>query len=238
MSSFALAYIAGLVTILSPCVLPLLPIVLGGALNAHRYGPLALAFGLIISFTGFGLLIATVGFSIGLTPDKFSKIAAGVMILFGVILLSTTLQQRFSIAAEAATAGLNNRTATFSPQSLPGQFVLGLLLGAVWTPCVGPTLGAAIALAAQGKDLSYAAIIMFVFAVGTATPLIALMFGTREVIGRRKEWMQSTARWMKPVLGGLLIAVGLMIITGLMTEWEALLLEISPQWLIQFIYGF
>ena len=238
MSAFLLAYVAGLVTILSPCVLPLLPIVLGGALNAHRYGPLALAAGLIVSFTGFGLLIATVGINMGLTTEMFGKIAASVMIVFGIILLSSTLQQRFAAAAEAATSGLNNRMAAFTPQTLQGQGVLGLLLGAVWTPCVGPTLGAAIALAAQGTDIAYAGAIMFVFAVGTATPLVALMFGTREVIGQRKDIMANASKWLKPVLGVLLIAVGLLIVTGLMTEWEALLLEISPPWLIQFIYGF
>lgn len=238
MAPISLAYIAGLVTILSPCVLPLLPIVLGSALNAHRWGAQALALGLVMSFTLFGLLIATLGFSIGVTPDFFSKVAAAVMVAFGVVLLSKSLQERFTVLAVAATSGLNQRTATFSAEGLHGQFALGVLLGAVWTPCVGPTLGAAIALAAQGKEISYAATIMFVFALGTVTPLLALMFGAREVINRRKDVLARLNAWIKPVLGGLLIAVGLAIITGLMTEWEALLLEISPQWLINFIYQF
>lgn len=238
MGSVVLAYVAGLVTILSPCVLPLLPIVLGSALNAHPRGPQALALGLVLSFTGFGLLISTVGFSLGLTPSVFSKIAAAMMIAFGAVLLSTSLQVRFAIAAEAATSGLNRQTASFVPQGLGGQFTLGLLLGAVWTPCVGPTLGAAIALAAQGKDLGYATMIMFVFALGTVTPLLALMIGAREAIARRKDAMARMNQWIKPVLGSLLVGVGLAIITGAMTEWEALLLDISPPWLIQFIYQF
>lgn len=238
MSSYFLAYIAGLVTILSPCVLPLLPIVLGSALHTHRLGPLALACGLVLSFTGVGLLIATVGFQLGLTTTSFSKIAAGVMMLFGVVLLSTTLQQKFALAAESATTRLSNSISAFAPQTLPGQFTLGLLLGAVWTPCVGPTLGAAIALAAQGQDTAYSATIMFIFALGTATPLLALMFATREAMQSRKTVMAQANTWIKPVLGLLLVGVGLLIITGLMTEWEAFVLSLSPQWLIQFIYGF
>ncbi|MGH1419633.1 MAG: cytochrome c biogenesis CcdA family protein [Hyphomicrobiaceae bacterium] len=246
MSSFLLAYIAGLVTILSPCVLPLLPIVLGGALNAHRHGPLALAAGLVVSFTAFGLLIAILsftsfdlfGYELKIRPDSFSKFAAALMILFGIILLSSTLQQRFAIAAQAATASLNNRTAGFSPHSLAGQLVLGLLLGAVWTPCVGPTLGAAITLAAKGTGVAHAATVMFVFALGTATSLIALMFGTRGAMQNRKELMAKISNWIKPLLGVLLVGVGLLIITGLMTEWEALLLEYTPKWLNDFVYSF
>lgn len=238
MSQYLIAYVAGLVTILSPCVLPMLPIVLGGALQTHRLGPVALAAGLVVSFTGFGLLIATVGLSIGLTTELFSQITAGLMILIGTVLLSTTMQTRFAVGAEAALSGFSSRVAAFSPQSVAGQFGLGFLLGAVWTPCVGPTLGAAIALAAQGKDIGYAAAIMLIFAIGTVTPLIGLMYGTREVIAARKNAMASIAKWVKPVLAVLLIGVGLLIITGLMTKWEALLLDISPDWLVQFIYSF
>lgn len=238
MSQYILAYVAGLVTILSPCVLPMLPIVLGSAIETHRHGPMALAAGLVLSFTGFGLLIATVGFSIGLTPSLFSKITASLMVLFGVILLSTSLQSRFATGAQSALTGLNNYVAAFSPQSTAGQFWLGVLLGAVWTPCVGPTLGAAIALAAQGKDLAHAAAIMLAFAIGTVTPLIALMYGTREAIASRKDGMAKLAKWVKPVLGFLLVAVGALILTGLMTKWEAYLLDALPPWLISFIYSF
>ena len=238
MSQYLLAYLAGLVTILSPCVLPMLPIVLGGALQTHRHGPLALAAGLVISFTGFGMLIATIGFSIGLTPALFSKITASLMIIFGIILLSTALQSRFALATQSTVSGLNNTVAAFSPQTLSGQFWLGGLLGAVWTPCIGPTLGAAIALAAQGKDLTHAFMIMLSFAIGTVTPLIGLMYGTKEMVAKRKTAMAATATWMKPLLGGLLLTVGLLLITGWMTKWEAYLLEISPPWLISFIYSF
>lgn len=236
MSQFVLAYIAGLVTILSPCVLPMLPIVLGGALDTHRYGPVALASGLVCAFTAFGLLVAVFGFAIGLTPVLMSKIAACALVAFGLILLSSTLQTRFALVSEAAIVTFRNKVSTFSPQSLAGQFVLGGLLGAVWTPCVGPTLGAAIALAAQGKSIVYAASVMFVFALGTVTPLVALMYGTREVIASRKMAMIDVSRWIKPLLAILMIFVGLMILTGLMSEWEAMLLELSPQWLINFIY--
>lgn len=238
MSQIVLAYIAGLVTILSPCVLPMLPIILSGALNTHRLGPIALASGLVVSFTAIGLLIATLGFSIGLTPSAMTNIGAGLMLTFGVILLSTNLRTQFAIASESALSGLNTKVATFSPQTLAGQATLGVLLGAVWTPCVGPTLGAAIALAAQGENITRAALIMFVFALGTVTPLVALMYGTREAISSRKKTMAQSAAWITPVLAVLLILVSLMIMSGVMTQWEDTLLKLMPKGLVNFIYQF
>ncbi len=233
-----MAYIAGLVSILSPCVLPMLPMVLGGALQSHRHGPIALAAGLVLSFTGFGMFVATLGFSLGLTPQILTNISAALMLAVGLIMLSGTLQTRFAVMAQSSISGLSSYVSTFSPSTRPGQFLLGALLGAVWTPCVGPTLGAAIALAAQGQSIGYAATIMFLFAIGVVTPLIGLMYGTREVIAARKNAMASLANWIKPILGVLLIGISLLILTGLMTEWEKILLSISPDWLITFIYSF
>ncbi|PPC85201.1 MAG: cytochrome C biogenesis protein [Hyphomicrobium sp.] len=237
MSSILLAYVAGVVTILSPCILPLLPIVLAGAVHQHRLGPVALAGGLVISFTLVGLFIATAGVALGLTPKVLNHIAAGVMIAFGVIMLSEPLQARFAMVATAATSGLATRTASYSGDGLAGQFVLGSILGAVWTPCVGPTLGAAIALASQGQSIPYAATVMLAFAIGTVTPLIFLMTATRNAAARNKQTMQRYAAILKPALGALLVLVGLLFLTGLMSTWEAFVLERMPDWLIGLIYS-
>ena len=233
MSSLLLAYLAGVVTILSPCILPLLPIVLGGAVTEHRRGPLALAAGLVLSFT----LIATLGFALGLTPKLLNQIAAVAMIVFGAVMLSPGLQMRFAVFASDATAGLSAHAASYPGEGLGGQFALGAILGAVWTPCVGPTLGAAIALAAQGQSVAYAGSVMFAFAVGTVTPLLVLMTMTRDAVIRNRGAFNSASQWLKPMLGGLLIVVGLMFLTGVMSDWEAFLLERMPERLIDFIYG-
>lgn len=237
MSSLLIAYIAGVVTILSPCILPLLPIVLGGALSSHKYGPYALAAGLVIAFTGFGLLVATAGFAIGLTPKLLNQIAAVLMICLGAVLLSTSLQQRFAVAASVATGGLQTRVSNFSPDGLIGQFFLGGILGAVWTPCVGPTLGAAIALAAQGQSIGYAATVMFAFALGTVTPLLGIMLVSRDAFMKNRGALMTVTCWLKPALGVLLILLGLAFLTDLMSSWEAFVLERMPQGLVQFIYG-
>lgn len=238
MTSMFLAYIAGVVTILSPCVLPLLPIILGSSFNEHRRGPLFLVAGLIISFTTFGMVVATIGFSIGLTTSVLQTIAATVMIIFGLILLFNPLYERFSAFASASTSGINSKVSTIKLSGARGQFALGLLLGAVWSPCVGPTLGAAITLASQGQSLIYAATIMLLFSIGTSTPILAMSFASQKTRMKMKNSMMNASRWIKPTMGAIFIAVGLMIITGLMVVLEEAMLTIMPIWLNDFIYQF
>lgn len=235
--SILLSYLAGVITILSPCVLPLIPIVLGGALNSHRHGPLALAAGLVISFTGFGLLVATAGFAIGLTPKLLNQLAAMAMLAAGAVLISTSLQNRFQMIAASATGALNNRVATYTPDGLSGQFALGALLGAVWTPCVGPTLGAAIALASSGEAIGYAAVVMFAFALGTVTPLVGLMMLSKDALQQNRQRFASAAKYAKPILGSLLILTGFLFLSGLMSEWETFVLDRLPEGLLRLIYS-
>ncbi len=238
MGSLFIAYLAGFVTILSPCVLPLIPIIIGSSFNAHKRGPLFLAAGLIISFTTFGMIISTIGFSIGLTSNTLQVFAASLMIFFGIILLANPIYQRFSAFASSSTSGMNSRIAGLSFDGGRGQFYLGLLLGAVWSPCVGPTLGAAITLASQGQDLFYAASIMLIFAIGTSTPIIIMSFLSRQSMLKMKNKMMNTARWLRPTMGAMFIAVGLMIVTGFMVTIEEAMLQLMPDALVDFIYQF
>ena len=96
--TLGLAFLAGLLSILSPCVLPLLPIVLGAAASEHRLGPIALAAGMALSFVSIGLFIATIGFGLGLDGDVFRFVAAALMIVIGGILVVPPLQTRLATA--------------------------------------------------------------------------------------------------------------------------------------------
>ena len=170
MGSVALAFLAGVLSTLSPCVLPLLPIVLGTAVSAHRAGPVALAAGLALSFVIVGLFVATIGFSIGLDAGVFRTVAAILLMAIGLVLLVPRFQARFALAAGPVSQWTEQRFGGFSGNGLGGQFGVGLLLGAVWSPCVGPTLGAASLLAAQGENLGSVAIAMLMFGLGAALP--------------------------------------------------------------------
>lgn len=227
------AFLAGVLSILSPCILPLLPVVLGTAVSEHRLGPAALATGLAISFVAIGLFIATIGFGIGLDAGVFRLIAALLLITVGVILLVPQLQTQVVAAAAPISGWTEARFGNISTGGLKGQFALGLLLGAVWSPCAGPTLGAASVLASQGKDLAQVAFVMLAFGIGAALPLLLLGMLSREALMRWRGQLMDAGKGGKAVLGGLLIVVGLFIVSGFDKQIEATLVQASPDWLTQ-----
>lgn len=228
---FVFAYVAGLLTLINPCVLPVLPIVLVGALNVSRAGPLALAAGMSVSFVIFGVLVTAFGAGIGLTQDKLAQIGAVLMMGFGLILVIPMFARRFEMATAGVSAGADARMNDLDAGSLGGQFLGGLLLGTVWSPCIGPTLGGAIALASQGENLGYVTLIMVSFALGVSTLIIGLGLGAREAIRARAQSLRSLAERAKPIIGVTFIAVGAMLFFQLHHIIEGWLLEIMPIWL-------
>jgi cytochrome c-type biogenesis protein len=230
-ASLGLAFLAGLVSIFSPCVLPLLPVVLATAVSKHRLGPVALAAGLGLSFLVLGLFVATLGFSLGLDSELFRTVAAVLLLAVGIVLVVPALQARLSFITAPLGNWMQQRYGGGAKDGLWGQFGVGVLLGAVWTPCIGPTLGAASVLAAQGRDLAQVALTMFVFAIGTALPLLLLGFVSREALMRWRGRMLATGATGKLVLGLILIATGGLILSGLDKPLETALLEVSPAWL-------
>jgi cytochrome c-type biogenesis protein len=231
LGSLGLAFLAGLLSVLSPCVLPLLPIVLSAAASEHRMGPAALGAGVVLSFVLIGLFIATVGFAIGLDGDVLRSLAALLMIAVGVVLATPALQVRLATAGGPISNWADQHAGAIQARGPVGQFAIGLLIGAAWSPCVGPTLGAASALAAQGKSLGEAALTMIAFGVGAAAPLIAIGSASRQALARRRDRLLSGAKSAKIALGVLLIVLGLMIVSGLDRRLETALVDWSPQWL-------
>ncbi len=224
-------FLAGLLTLINPCVLPVLPIVLASAWQSGRYGPLALAAGMSLSFVSFGMLVATVGQSIGLTEQVLARTAAILMLVFGLILLIPRLNERFATATASISASADQQLNQLPRVGLNSHFLGGLLLGAVWSPCVGPTLGGAISLASQGQNLLWAFAIMCSFALGVSSIILLLGFGTQEAVRHRQQQLRSLARRAKPLMGIIFILVGLMILFKIHHLIEAWLIDILPYWL-------
>jgi cytochrome c-type biogenesis protein len=233
LATLGLALLAGMLSTLSPCVLPLLPIVLGAAASEHRLGPVALATGLAAAFTAIGLFVATVGFAAGLDTGVFRMVAAILLIAIGVVLLVPRLQEQFAVAAAPVSNWAGGYADNFAPTGLAGQFGLGVLLGAVWSPCVGPTLGAASILAAKGENLGQVAVTMLAFGVGAAVPLLLIGLLSREAMQRWRARLMETGRTGKTVLGLLLVAVGVLVATDFDKRIETALVELSPAWLTE-----
>lgn len=226
-----LAYLAGLLTLINPCVLPVLPIVLTAALGRNRLGPVAMAAGIGVSFVILGLIVAAFGRSLGLTEERLNMIAASGMLMFGVALL---LPQAGAVF-QTATAGLAARADAGIDRTqsggLAGQAVGGALLGAAWSPCIGPTLGGAIALASGGGSLLQAGAVMAAFAAGVATLILALAYGARDLLMRNRARAQALALRARPLLGLAFIIIGLAMLTGVIRMIEGLAVRYLPLWL-------
>jgi cytochrome c-type biogenesis protein len=230
-ATLGLAFLAGVLSTLSPCVLPLLPIILGSAASEHRLGPLALALGLAGSYVIVGLFVATIGFSIGIDADVFRIIAAALMVVLGLVLVAPALERRVELAAAPLGRWGGERLAGLATGGLAAQFGIGVLLGVVWTPCVGPTLGAASLLASQARDLPQAAATMAVFGLGAAAPLLAIGTLSREAMAKVREGLRSAGRALKTTLGLAFMLIGAAILSGIDRQIETWLTESSPQWL-------
>ena len=229
--TYLLSYLSGVLSTLSPCVLPLLPIVLGSAVTASRFGPLALTTGVMLSFGALGLFFATAGTTLGFSEDALRDAAAALLVIAGVALMMPAVQHRLAIAA----SGVSNAGHTFLGRlklgGSGGQFVIGLVLGAVWSPCIGPTLGGAIALASQSRDLARVAALMGIYALGAGTPMILLGSVPRIVAARLRGNLLSIGQAGKYVLGGSLCVLGILTLSGFDKTLETMAIDHSPAWL-------
>ncbi len=230
-TSIGFGFLAGVFSILSPCVLPILPLVLGSAVAVHRAAVLCLALGMALAFVAVGLFVATIGFAIGVDGDALRFVSALLLGAFGLVLLLSGLQTAFARVAAPVSAAGNHLLARATPGGPGGQFVLGLILGAVWSPCVGPTLGAASLLAAQGRDLGAVAAVMLAFGLGAALPLLVLGTLSRAAMLRWRGRMLLVGRGGRLMVGVVSLAVAVLIATGLDRRLEVALVEASPDWL-------
>jgi cytochrome c-type biogenesis protein len=231
LASYGLALLAGLLSTLSPCVLPIVPIVLGSAMNAHRRAPIALALGLAISYGMIGTALAWAGTSLELNSELVRRMGAALMGLFALVILSSSLQQRFAAATSGIGNAGNQLLSHLHLNGLYGQFIVGLVLGMVWSPCVGPTLGVAIVLASQGKHLLDAAVLMGLFSVGAALPIVILGYLSRSAMMNVRGRLLEAGRAGKVVLGSAMLLIAVATISGTDRQAEAWLVIHSPAWL-------
>lgn len=230
-AGIGIGFVAGALSILSPCVLPVLPLVLTPAAAERRSGVLALATGLVASFVGVGLFVATIGFSVGVDEGLLRDTSAVLLAGVGVLLSSSSLQRHFAVVTGRFSNPARELMGRITGSGWGSQLAIGLLLGAVWSPCVGPTLGAASLLAAQGRNLASVASVMIAFGLGTALSLIVLGTISREVLGRWRGRLAGAGQTGKRLVGISLVAVAALILTGADRSLEGALVAASPAWL-------
>ncbi|ODR83203.1 cytochrome C biogenesis protein CcdA [Haladaptatus sp. W1] len=175
--SVVAVFFAGVVTILTPCCLPMLPPMLAGSVG-HRFRPLSIVFGSISSFTALG--VAT-GFFGGLSPDALRGPLMAVMIAFGAVMADDDIHEVYSTYASKVAGRATEAVALVDERDRPlaSAFLLGLLLGVVWLPCVGPILGGVLAYVGTTGDVSRSASLLFVYGLGFSVPLLGVAYGSK-----------------------------------------------------------
>ncbi|GCB05240.1 cytochrome c biogenesis CcdA family protein [Ralstonia sp. SET104] len=231
LGAYGFGLLAGLLSTLSPCVLPLVPILLGSATSVHPRAPLALAGGLALSYATIGTPLAWAGAALDIDAGVFRYAGAAALALLGVVLMSSSLQQRFATATSGLGDAGNGLISKVQPDGLWGQFVIGVVLGVVWSPCVGPTLGAAVVLASQGSHLPQAALLMGVFGIGAALPVVALAYVSRSAMGKMRGKLIRAGKTGKILMGVIMVAIAGLILSGSDKTIEAWLVSHSPAWL-------
>ena len=230
--SYGLALLAGLLSTLSPCVLPIVPILLGSAMNAHRRAPMALAAGLATSYATMGTALAWAGAALQLNSELIRRVGAALLGLFALVILSSSLQERFTAVTSGIGNAGNRLLSRLQLSGLYGQFVVGLVLGMIWSPCVGPTLGVAIVLASQGKQLASSAALMGLFSVGAALPIVILGYISRSAMMSVRGRLLQAGRVGKVALGSAMLLIAVATMSGKDRQGEAWLVNHSPVWLM------
>jgi len=238
-ASVGFTYVAGVLTALSPCVLPLLPIVVGGAMQQHRAAPLLMGLGMTTAFATGGLLIGALGPVLGLDPVWMHQIAAWSLILFGLALLFEPLTRLISRMVQplALTADLMAEEIGQKRSPLMA-FLFGGLLGLAWSPCAGPMLVSSVALVASGQDALLGAFLLGLFGLGAATPMVMAAYASRAGFRRVRMWAMGNNRRLRIDFGILAILSGIILASGLDKMIATQVMAILPDGWLELITRF
>jgi cytochrome c biogenesis protein CcdA len=227
-----LSLAAGSLTTLSPCVFPLLPLVLGGALQAHRLAPVAMGVGMALSFSAIGVLVGLIGPAIGLDGDVVRVFGGWLLIAFALVMLVPALNERFTQWMTPLASGAQAASSRLSGGSLASALMLGSVLGLVWSPCSGPLLASALTLVASEGGGVRGGVILGLFGVGAAIPLVAVAYASRAGFHKARGWVLGRIGAIKNVFAALLGLMGVAILTGADKWLEARVNALLPEgWL-------
>jgi cytochrome c biogenesis protein CcdA len=215
-------------------VFPLLPVVVGGAAQAHhRVGPIVMAAGMVSAFVSVGVALAALGPLLGIGSAHVRSAAGVLMVLAAVAMLRPRFGGHTSRFLSTLAGAAERIASRLQPESLTGAFVLGGLLGAVWSPCSGPLLGSGIALVASEGGLFAGALILGTFGVGAALPLVCAAYCSRALYARVRNWVSAHSASMRSALGALMLLMGLAVLSGADRWIEAGLVARMPTWWLE-----
>lgn len=231
-SHWGLSWLAGNLSILSPCVFPLLPLVLGSTLEKNRWGPLVMGAGMVISFASIGGLLGALGPVTGLDNQHVRMSGAALLMVLGVLIWVPTVNERLTRWMTPLASGTNAVSAKLQGNTLGGAFLLGSLLGLVWSPCSGPLLASALIMTASEGGAIPGAIVLGFFGLGAATPLVGVAYASRQGFQALRQRVIAHAENAKKIMGSVIFLTGLAVASGF-DKWleEKILAWLPMAWL-------
>jgi cytochrome c-type biogenesis protein len=223
-----LSLAAGSLTTLSPCVFPVLPLVLGGALQGSRLAPVAMGVGMSASFAGIGMVLGSIGPALGLDSDTVRTAGAALLIAFALVMLLPALGERLTRWMLPIASSANAASSRLDNGSLVGALLVGGVLGLVWSPCSGPLLGSALSLVASEGGVVRGGIVLGIFGLGAAIPLVTVAYASRSGFTRVRDWVLARIEQVRRGFAVLLGAMGVAILTGADKWVEARVLQWLP----------
>lgn len=220
--SVGLAGVGGFVTVLSPCVLPILPALVGRSLQSHRSGPVALVMGLIGGFAVAGSLIGVTASWVAGFANGLRIVAIILLLVMGILAIFPNWSYRFF-----SYVPVGNWTKEPSRTGLMAEFWLGTQLGLLWTPCAGPVLGSILVLAAVKHQVAGAFILLVAYGVGAGLPLLAIAYGGR-FLSRKLLLLRSRTALIQRIGGVMVSATAIAILLGWDVRVQLWLAPIFP----------
>jgi len=225
---YSFAFFAGIVTILSPCILPILPVILSSSIpgTASRRRPYGIVTGFILSFTFFTLFLSTLVKLFGIPADSLRTLSVVVIAGFGISLLVPRIQmfieQLFSRLASVVPS-------TTGKTGFGGGVLIGLSLGLLWTPCVGPILASVISLAITGIVTTDAFFITLAYSIGTAIPMLMIILGGQKLL-TKTPWLLQNTRNIQKAFGFIMILTAVGIYNGVDRTFQTYILTTFPKY--------
>ncbi len=227
------SFLAGVLTIFSPCILPIVPFVVRSSMEKSKWGPVLLALGLATSFSISTYFIATTGRLIGLSPDNL-KMASGVFLLIASLLfLFPKLTEKMSLLL----APINNKLQAYGAKSNSEnssvfmEFLNGIFLGPIWAPCSGPTLAIIIGIIVNTPELKSSMLLLAIFSIGAICPILFISYGAKSLVEKVKKKSLNNSHKLKLFLGSLSGVMSILILTGQDKKLESFILSLLPEFI-------
>ena len=232
--SIVLAFVAGLFTVITPCILPILPAMLAGS-SGGRLRPVAIVAGMSLTFTLMGVAISAVGAVFAPFESALRWFSLLFIIGMGAVLYDDDINSIFVKVTSSFSQSVSENIGSLVPErfkskndeGLFGAFTLGMSLGVLWIPCVGPILGSILALVGFGGNVGYGALLLLTYSMGVSIPMLLIAYFGKSVSGR-VQWFARNGHRLKKMSGAALMLVGLAMLFGIDKWLQSILLPYFP----------